>query len=174
MRTPRESRAELTERLRRRRVDNRVERSPSITRKTRNEVDVEVRHGLPGRTALIDAKRQSGGSEHLSKDTLNPTNGEKERSDSLGRKIEESLRVDLRHDECVPECARVNVEEGDRILVLVENLRRSTARSNRAEETVWWSAHGEFYGNTKTNRGGRLRPPRFSCARVCPAEATFA
>lgn len=130
-----EPRAELFERLRRGAVDDRVERSSPIARKTGNEVDVEVRDGLSGLRALVYAYREPRGSDRLRENRKDAADGEEERGDTLLRQIEKGLGVNAGHDERVRECERVNVEKGDRALVLVENLRRDIAHNNRAEET---------------------------------------
>ncbi len=73
-----------------------------VTRASRNDMQVQVRDGLPGRRAAIDAEIEAVGSEPVLDELAHRRNGTEQSRALFLSRVEPGGNVPMRHDEDMP------------------------------------------------------------------------
>src|SRR5215204_1534662 len=102
----------------------------------RDHVDVEVEDGLPRRGLGRDEQIDPVGPEVVAHPGGQPLGGAHHPAQALVGDVVDVAGVLLGNHQCVPAGPRIDVHERQRVLVLVELLRRQLAGSDPAEEAV--------------------------------------
>jgi hypothetical protein len=128
-----------------------------VTLTTRNQVDVEVIHILPGRSTARDDHVHAVRARHLTNGRRELHGHVEEVRPQLPREVEESLEVLPRHDKNVACVHRLNVHERNGVAVLVAHRNFGRAVDDVAEDAVSGAGdHGALLPSLRAKRADRV------------------